>query len=305
MSVSLIRRIGRGRRATLDAQGNRTYAIPFLVKAAASDGQADIIGIIGTAVGGVTIPQLGTTYSWDSDSDTTAKVVGHDIDQLDEDRSSRWWSVTANYSSNAGSLRTGSPTSRPARYSFGFAQFTKILEFAADSTPANPKPVVNSAGLKFDPPLEVDSSRPILRVTRYIGVGTFAFWAQKAEEYQDAVNSDTFLYWAPGKVKVTNLSIGELEDLQGAYCHPLSLEFQFNRDGWQLRVPNMSRKVKNPIDPNQPQVYLVDSDGVPTVDPVFITIDGKNYSPTPTYLDFKGYKELPFAPLVSGLGISF
>lgn len=300
MSVSVIRRIGRGRRASLDAQGNRTYAVPFLVKAAATDGQADIIGIIGTAVGGVTIPQLGTTFSWDSDTDTTAKVVGHDIDQVDEDRSSRWWSVTANYSSNAGSLRTGSPTTRPARYSFGFAQFTKVLERDVDGNP-----VVNAAGLKFDPPIEVDWSRPILRVTRYIGVGTFSFWAQKAEEYQDAINSDTFLYWAAKKVKITNLSIGELEDLQGAYCHPISLEFQFNRDGWQLKVPNMSRKVKHPTDPNQPQVYLVDSDGVPTVDPVFITADGKNYSPTPNYIDVKGYKELPFAPFVSGLGISF
>lgn len=305
MSVSLIRRIGRGRRATLDAQGNRTYAIPFLVKAAASDGQADIIGIIGTAVGGVTIPQLGTTYSWDSDSDTTAKVVGHDIDQVDEDRSSRWWSVTANYSSNAGSLRTGSPTTRPARYSFGFAQFSKVLEYGVDHTAQSPKPVVNSAGLKFDPPIEVDWSRPILRVTRYIGVGTFPFWAQKAEEYQDAINSDTFLYWAPKKVKIQNLSIGELEDLQGTYCHPISVEFHFNRDGWQVVVPNMSRKVKHPTDANQPPVYLEDENGVPTVDPLFITLDGKNYSPTPTYLEFKGYKELPFGPFVSGLGISF
>lgn len=300
MAVTVIRRIGRGRRATLDAQGNRTYAIPFLVKAANTDGQADILGILGTSVGGVTIPTLGTTYAWDSDSDTTAKVVGHEIDQMDEDRSSKWWTVTANYSSEAGSLRTpGPPTSRPARYSFGFAQFSKVLEYDVDGNP-----VVNAAGLKPDPPLEADWSRPVLRITKYIGAASFAFWAQKAEEYQDAVNSDTFLYWAAKKVKITNLSIAELDDVQGTPCHALSLELQFNRDGWQPRMPNMSRKVKSLV-AGQPPEYLVDAAGLPTVDPVFITLDGLDYSPTPTYIDVKAYKELPFAPFITGLGISF
>lgn len=302
MSVTLVRRIGRGRRATLDSSGNRTYAIPFLVKAAASDGQADIIGILGTSVGGVTIPTLGTTYAWDSDTDTTAKVVSHDIEQMDEDKSSKWWTVTVNYSSEAGSLRTpGPPTSRPARYSFGFAQFSKVLEQDVDGNP-----VTNTAGIKFDPPLEVDWSRPLLRITKYISSTNFAFWAQKAEEYQDAINSDTFLYWAARKVKITNLSIGELDDVQGTFCHPLSLELQFNRDGWRPKVPNMSRKVKVNGQPNLPPVYLVDAETrVPTVDPVFITMDGTAFSPTPTYVEVKAYKELPFNPFISGLGISF
>lgn len=305
MSITWIKRLGRGRKGENDAQGNRTYTIPYLVKtSSATDSAVDIIGILGTAVGGVTIPQVGTTYSIDGDSDLSAKVVNHEISQVDEDRSNRLWSVTANYSSQAGSIRTpGPPTARAARYSFGFAQFSKVLEY--DQSPT-PKPVVNAAGIKFDPPLEVDSSRPMLRVSKYISGASFPFWAQKAEEYQDAVNSDTFLYWAPKKVKMSNLAIGELDDVQGTPCHMLSLELQFNRDSWQPKIPNMSRKVKHPTDPNQPPVYLVDSDGVPTVDPVFITLDGKNYSPTPTYIeDLKAYKELPFAPFITGLGISF
>lgn len=302
MSVTLVKRIGRGRRASLDAEGNRTYEIPFLARAAVTDGQADIIGIFGTSVTGVTIPNLGQPYNWDGDSDTSAKVVGHDIEQLDEDRSSKWWSVTANYSSQAGSLRTpGPPQSRPARYSFGFAQFSRICEFDIDGNP-----VTNTAGLKFDPPLEIDASRPVLRITKYITSTNFAFWAQKAEEYQDAINSDTFLYWSARKAKIQNLAIGELDDIQGVFCHPLSLEIHFNRDGWRPRLPNMSRKVKVAGQPNAPPVYLVDTQtGVPTVDPLFITQNGEQYSPTPTYVEVKAYKELPFAPFVSGLGITF
>ncbi len=46
----------------------------------------------------------------------------------------------------------------------------------------------NSAGVVFDPPLEMDHSRTVLRLTKRMA----AFPMEESEEYQDAINSDWF-----------------------------------------------------------------------------------------------------------------
>lgn len=297
MSVTSVKRIGNGRRAS-SKLGQTTYDVPFLVWCSTATDDATVI------LAHASIPAIGATYNFDGHADATAVCVGHELTNMAEDRGSRHWLVVAEFSQTSDTgAAAGNPLSRAARYKTSFAQFTRVMERDLDN-----KPVVNAAGLRFDEPLEVDDARPILHVMKNIGAMQFGFWAQKLFDYKDAVNSDTFLYWPPKTVKVVNMDIGEMEKWQTTYYHPLTIDFAFNRDGWQPKIANMSRKAIDLFNGNA--VYdIEDADGHRLIDPIFIkpdgTEEGGGKSATPNYIDFKAYKELPFAFFVTSLGISF
>ena len=303
MSITWVKRIGNGRRAS-HKLGQADYDVPFIVRtSAATDNQKTILDGLGITYGSAALPTIGQAYSYDGYTDSAALCVGHDISQVSDDRSSRLWLVMAEFSQTEDTAQSGNPTSWAARYRFGFAQFTKILERDLDN-----KAVVNSAGVRFDEPVEIDSSRPNLYVTKNVASTLLATWAQRLVEYKDAVNSDTFLYWPPKTVKVVDIQIGELEKWQTIYYYPLQLELAFEREGWQPKVANMSRQAKDLFDGGK-LFHIEDRDGNKIIDPIFINPDGSAAGPgvsaAPNYIDFKAYKELPFAVLVAGLGISF
>jgi hypothetical protein len=79
------------------------------------------------------------------------------------------WDVVVSYTSqlpspnNSGGGGGKSPTSRPRSYGEGFVVKTKVLERDLMTK----KTVVNSAGEKFDPPIEYDALLPVYTITTY------------------------------------------------------------------------------------------------------------------------------------------
>lgn len=305
MSVTRVSMIGKGRRVSMDTLGLREYEANFLVFTDSyTDNQVTILGQIGNATPGpATIPSLGTTFNFHGNEDLGAKVVNYDVSQEQGDKSSRLWMVTVRYSSSTGNLQGAgitSPTARLPRYSFGFAQFTKVLEKDLDD-----KPVVNSAGMPFDEPVEIDQSRPLFRVSVNISVSKFYQAAQLLIDYQDAINSDVFWNYPAKTVKLQNMSISEIKEEQGVYFHSVDCEFSINRDEWQPKVANRGRITKvlpGTQDPPEWGWLREASTGDIIADPVALNANGTGVlkEVNTIYLPFKGYKELPFNPVFFG-----
>lgn len=210
-----------------------------------------------------------------------------------------------------------SPVER-AKYISGFS--AAINQFRA---PDSFGPVVNSALTVYDPPLERDDSRMVVRITRYKS----AFpWAD-AEKYKDAVNSDDFTIDKPGimvrtfKKYTCKLSpiTGSYELVNGDHFWNVTYEFHVNNEypgiGWRVQVVDRGVVVSaREGDPNgrggtisasdivagTPQVRrLVDAGGMPITEPVLLNGSGQPLNPgsPPVYIVYAIYPEHPFAAL--------
>jgi hypothetical protein len=177
---------------------------------------------------------------------------------------------------------------------WGFSQFTRPVAKDLDG-----KAIQNSAGEWFDPPPEIDDSRPILTIQR-----NQALWSPAlAIQYQDAINSEPFLGFAKGVVKVAGISAtNQIENGQAFWS--VTYEFHFRRDGWELKVQDrgQNRKWKDGDRPDlQGKLIPIGDGGIFTS--VAVPLDGNGQplqDPGPTnvkYQTFTVYKSLPFSAL--------
>ena len=104
------------------------------------------------------------------------------------------WEVVATYSNRTDEPGLGDPypLDRPAEIEWDFEPKARVLTYDL-----NGKAVVNSAGEKFDPPVEVNDDVLVLCIDR----NEAAYNPNLAQQYKNAVNSDSFYGAAPGYVQ--------------------------------------------------------------------------------------------------------
>jgi hypothetical protein len=170
-----------------------------------------------------------------------------------------------------------------------FGQFETVPYQDKDGSP-----VVNSAGDPFDPPLMRDDSRPILTYKRNQAL----FIPSMAQQYRDAVNSDSLLGADPKTVKIADVQCEmALDPIIGVY-NRVSWEFHFASlpNGWKFSVLDQGCKQLNSDSSSQEVINFF---GTPTNSPVLLDGNGSPLPPgeDPVFLTFEGYDELSFAAL--------
>lgn len=205
---------------------------------------------------------------------------------------SKWmWRVEAQYSSER-ELSTN-PLLDPAVITWGTELFQRPYVEDKDGDP-----IVNKAGMAFDPPPEGDDANWVVTVRK--NVSAVPSWILT---YRNAINSSQFtldgVTIVAQAAKLQHIGIGEWQERNGIYFR--QLEFQIHlRASWKLSVLNDGMLQKDPDD-NTLRIACVDDEGQPVPAPVPLNADGEQLA-NPTIanvilLDFEIYNEVNFNSL--------
>jgi hypothetical protein len=327
MAIESIREIWEERAANLSAQGSRTYTRVFRV--VTSDNlRAGLECCYLGDLDGNAIPRMWTPYVL---YDNAGAVIEYDggswvqsLSPKQDAEDPRIWTVTVQYSSelpqpraerpgenigpggsgpggigrpNSGGPGVG-PAGAPPPGTPNIPEFPKLeIEWSfakyqrAALSDLNNNLVANSAGQRFDPPLMIDDSRPIVRITR----NELYFDPALAIRYQDTINSDRFFGAEPRTAK---LNIGPVvyQYQNGIQFWRVTYTIEFRFDNWKLKVLDEGYMEKDTDHPPDLKPIIVQGEKVPS--PYPLDGDGHKGDPQdPQYLEFKVYREVPFAPL--------
>lgn len=198
------------------------------------------------------------------------------------------WEVTLKYSSV---LENGeqdeNPLNQPAIIEYDAAPYQKV----AFKTITN-EGVTNSAKMFFDPPLMMDDSRPVIRITK----NKASFSASMALAYQDAINTDGFLGIAPYCAKVARFGATKRFKSIGGVQLPyweVHLEVHCNFDTWWPQVLDQGYFTNTGTGPEEIRYA---ANGNPVNGPSLLDGAG-DQSSTAVFLTFRVYRELPFSAL--------
>lgn len=209
--------------------GPREYQKVYLVK---TDNVQDGPSIVKNAIG---IPIYGSFYQTDTESDTRAFLADRQADLVDPSESQNHWQVvcsfsTAAYNGAGGLVPVVEPLDMQPNLEWDFHDDKEPAYFAYDRND-NPIPIVNSAGDFYDPPLERDFSRLILKVTK-----NFADYDPLvAYRYANTVNSDNWLGFPKWTILCKPFR-GIYTVDKGTTYWKVPFEFHFDFRGWLTRL---------------------------------------------------------------------
>lgn len=143
------------------------------------------------------------------------------------------------------------------------------------------KPILNSVGESYDPPVMREFSDLMLTIRRNEADFNYA----RAADYKDAVNSDFFYGFAPGLVRCVNYS-GRRAFTGVIFYWQVTYTFQMRRGSWLRRILDQGYRTK-----------VLASGGAVTVEAIEDDAGNKVSQPWP--LDGNGYK-LPQSTIDAG-----
>ncbi len=222
MSIVAVNELFEGREAQENEKGQRFYTRVFqVVTDDPNDGPL-------TAARATGVPRRGALYSAGNEVDLAARV--RRITPSQNPESPRLWEIRIEYDT-VREEQDENPLNRPYEVNWDFAQFTRPVwrDIFGNA-------ILNSARQYYDPPVEIDDSRPVLSVTRNEG----GFNPGLAIEFQDAINSDTFLGFSPGTVKVAKIAAQSQFENNWFYWR-VTYEFNFRREGWNISILDQGR----------------------------------------------------------------
>lgn len=282
MPVVSVERQWRGWSFRADARRQQSIPAQWLITVdSRMDGPAQIIADAqNDSWGAEKLVKQYQPYSFGNDASESLYCKELALDRVDN--SDLVWLATAFFDNTVDPGQSGdSPFDRAPIDEWDFAQFERTFDKDIDDVA-----IVNSAGQAYDPGLTGDDSRPILTYTR-----NEPYWPSQILDYQDAINSDTFLGVFPAFTAKVNIRAGKRWE-NGVKYYETRYTFQFRRDGWREEILNRGTQYLKTagakpvsIPPGEPPVNL-DEDGTR------VNIGGE-----PTYKTHKIYQELPFAPL--------
>lgn len=257
-------------------------------------------------------------YSVPTESDP--KLFIQNVTAKCSEEDGRQWVVTFEYGpynaseqGGAGENGTIDPTKIPPKIHSGSARY----EEAVTHDSRTGKPILNKAGLPFDPPLVRPVSNSVWTITR-----NEATWDGSLTQYENHVNVDTFLGYAPNTVKVNSVTAERLVQADFGYYWEVTYEFEIRpiiyavdedgnpinedtglpppddvggplilQNGWSDKVLNAGLLKKVGSD-----LKRITVDGVPVSQPVALTTTG-DYDPAaaPNYIDVDRLPLLDFA----------
>jgi hypothetical protein len=183
------------------------------------------------------LPKIGDFYvNAGGVLDVGAWVRSVECEQQEHDP--KQWKVVCDYSSEtddpereegAGEDARGdddkkkdNPLLRPAEVEWGAVDYQRVVD-----RDINGDPIVNSAGARFDPPVEEDDSRLVLKVQR----NEASFNVSLAQQYTNALNSDSFLGGDP-YTWLCKAFTGTRKVEDGIVYWSVQYEFHYRSDTW-------------------------------------------------------------------------
>lgn len=248
-----------------------SHTVSYIVEIAApaADGALQAITKLGINKGDVL----------DGHNDMTATSI--DAVPLDDSNSRTLYKVTIKYSNAKGTtsqpgddgpvIKERTPWEEPARFTFSTSEYSVALE--KDKSDEN-KPVLNSVGDPFDPPIEVSASRTRISVS---------FSRQTSKLYfldlVDTVNKLTITLldriFTPETLRL--ISYGETQDeyknADGNYItyFNVTMELEHNANTWDMLVRDQGYRARPA--PNEPPRIVMDGNAPKTV-PTLLKDDG-------------------------------
>jgi hypothetical protein len=151
------------------------------------------------------------------------------------------------------------PLLRPPEVEWDGVDYTRVVDQDIFGDP-----IVNSAGARFDPPLEQDDSRLVLRYTR----NEATFNQELAEEFVNALNSDSFLGRPPYTWLCKKFAGRRQTEDAGVYWQ-VFYEFHYNRDTWFRSVLDQGYYEKHAGTDGKPKNF-VDRTNQPVSEPLLL-----------------------------------
>lgn len=169
-------------------------------------------------------PKIGDPYLYGNDSDPLATCVS----VTPRATASPWiWKVEAKYDTERlTQAALTNPLNIPPELRWSNTRYERVLTRDVQGVP-----IVNSSKEAFDPPLQVEDSRPVLTITR----NEAAYNPANEVLYQDAINADIFAGTAPGNAKLNILSADRQVDIGLLYWR-IVYEIEFRRESFALFV---------------------------------------------------------------------
>jgi hypothetical protein len=269
-----------GRSLGINQKGDREAERLFRIR---TDSKTESLSDLRTATG---LPNMFSAHPDDSGT----VVVDIAVAQHEDDPFS--WDVTLRYSSVLDNgEQDENPLNQPAVIEYGSAQFQVV---AVRDISGNA--VVNSARMFFDPPVMVDQSRPVIRITK----NKASFSASQAMAYQDAINTDSWLGIAPYCGKVAHYGgVKRYKNIDGLLLPywEVSLEVQVKHDTWIFYLLDQGyfqlvSNVRQPI--------RLTGNGETVPGPAWLDGAGAalpDGTSTPVFLEYHLLRELPFSAL--------
>ena len=115
------------------------------------------------------------------------------------------------------------PILRPAVLRYGTITRQVIAEWDKDAL----NPIRNSAGVPFDPPIQIEEAHLTFTITR----NQASFNRTDIADYVKAINSTSFLGFAARTVRLNDLSAERLNE-NGVFFWQVTYVFEVNTDGW-------------------------------------------------------------------------
>jgi hypothetical protein len=175
------------------------------------------------------------------------------------------------------------------KVSWGMAQFQRIAE-----KDINGNDVVNSAGIPFNPSVQLDDSRPVLQIVR----NELTYDETLAGSFRDKVNDADFWGYGEKQVKVANISGSREWNQDIGYYWTVSYEFHIKAETWKFKILDAgTMQIKTGGDTKVSPCLT--KDGKPVPEPVPLDGSGVQLAVggTPTYLVFDLYDTADFSTL--------
>lgn len=312
MAVAEVKLASTGRAGTDDVTGVRTYTTVYLVR---TDSAYDTKSIVTSHP---SIPQYGQFYQTSTETDATAFLQSRSAQQLSAE-SNLLWAVTCVHSTTAfnnvnGMLPIVDPFGAEAVVEWDFHEDKEAAYFAYDNQD-KPVPISNSAGDVYDPPLERDFSRLILRVEKNFA----SYDPLLASQYANTVNSDNWLGFPKWTILCKPFK-GKLTIDHGVTYWRVTFEFHFDFRRWTSKVWDTGLRefiTQQDIDNKRvsPDIKKPGYNHIKNADGTFITepilLNGAGYRLIPPggvlspalamdgiiYNQFRLYRQMPFIPL--------
>ena len=281
MAILSSKELWEDRESTGDWQYNRTHTRSWRVETNDRDDDGFVVFVDGTDATPDPLPVVYEPHPTDPQSFAKSATC-----RPDSGSAGKTWIVTVTYDNKVELDQGGDgapetdPTLRAPKVSWSGAKFSKRVNKDRDGNA-----VLNSARQPFDPPPERDMSRRVLTITRIEA----DYDDSVAEDYEDAVNSDTFYGRAPGKAKMDSITAHRHYE-NGTKYWEVTYVIHFSKDGWQLEGLDIGNK-------------YMDADGAiwPTDGNVKKLLDGEGGlladDEDAVYLPFDVYPEMAFASL--------
>ncbi|SIO60126.1 hypothetical protein SAMN05444166_6276 [Singulisphaera sp. GP187] len=278
--ISIVEKKPGGREAKRDQIWKRSYRRTWYVQTDdARVGPGAILAALPVAIGQV--------YDTGYESDHGSFCQSLTVTERDED--GRGWEAVAEYGPYDASQFAADPVDRQPQVSWDEEQYQEAI-----TEDVNGKPIVNSAGDPFDPPVMKDRSRPILVLIR----NEPSYDPALAHSFQDKINSTPFFGADPEYVKVKKITPQRAFNPDIGWYWVVTYNFVFNDKPWKSRVPNLGFRRLDPSN-SQKKIEITDEYGQKISSPWPLSLTGqplpKDSNAKAVTLEFDVHEKIDFA----------